>query len=104
TLSPTTGGTWISSNTSIATVTNAGVITGVSAGSVTFTFTDGTTGCTNTTTSVTVNARPLTFNVTGGGSYCTGGIGVPVGLDATESNSISYQLWINGTNSGQSVP
>src|SRR5204863_7774669 len=48
--------------------------------------------------------RPTVFNVTGGGSYCTGGIGVPVGLDATESNSISYQLWINGTNSGQSVP
>ncbi len=43
-LSPTTGGTWVSNNTAVATVTNAGVVTGVSTGSVTFTYTrDG--GC-----------------------------------------------------------
>ena len=59
TASPSTGGTWVSSNTSIATITNAGVITGVAAGSVTFTFTNGTTGCSNTTSSVTVNALPV---------------------------------------------
>ncbi len=43
-LSPTSGGTWVSNNTAVATVTNAGVVTGVSSGSVTFTYTrDG--GC-----------------------------------------------------------
>ena len=63
TLSPTTGGTWISSNNSYATVTNAGVVTGVAAGSVTFTFTETATGCSNTTSSVTVNALPtVTFS------------------------------------------
>ncbi|MBK6785472.1 MAG: hypothetical protein IPG79_18265 [Saprospiraceae bacterium] len=30
TLSPTTGGTWTSSNPSVASVTNAGVVTGIS--------------------------------------------------------------------------
>ncbi len=44
TLSPTTGGTWVSNNPSVATVTNAGVVTGVSSGSVTFTYTR-TDGC-----------------------------------------------------------
>ncbi|MBB3841340.1 uncharacterized protein YjdB, partial [Runella defluvii] len=58
TLSPTSGGTWTSSDDSKATVTNAGVVTGVSAGSVTFTFTETATGCSATTSSVTVNAKP----------------------------------------------
>ncbi len=44
TLSPATGGTWKSNNTAVATVTNAGVVTGVSSGSVTFTYTR-TDGC-----------------------------------------------------------
>ena len=59
TASPVAGGTWVSSAPGVATITNAGLITGVSAGSVTFTFTNTTTGCSNTTPSVTVNARPV---------------------------------------------
>ncbi len=59
TLSPTTGGTWLSSDNSKATITNAGVVTGVSEGSATFTFTNATTGCSNTTTSVAINALPM---------------------------------------------
>ncbi len=44
TLSPTSGGTWASNNPSVATVTNAGLVTGVGQGAVTFTYTrDG--GC-----------------------------------------------------------
>lgn len=58
TLSPTSGGTWVSNNPAVASVTNAGVVTGVATGSVTFTFTDATTTCSNTTTAVTVNANP----------------------------------------------
>ncbi len=54
TMTPTTGGTWVSSNNGIATITNAGVVTGVAAGTVTFTFTQTSTGCSNTTASVTV--------------------------------------------------
>jgi len=55
TLSPTTGGTWVSSNLLIATVTDAGLVTGISAGTATFTFTDATTGCSATTLSVSVD-------------------------------------------------
>jgi hypothetical protein len=63
TLSPTTGGTWASSNAN-ASVTNAGVVTGVTAGTATFTFTNTTTGCSATTSSVTIN--PLPNNITNG--------------------------------------
>ena len=56
TLAPTSGGTWTSSNSGLATVTNLGVVTGVAAGSPTFTFTQTATGCSNTTSAVTVEA------------------------------------------------
>ena len=57
TANPTTGGTWTSSNNSVATISNAGVITGITAGTATFTFTN-TGGCSSTTNSVTVNTKP----------------------------------------------
>ena len=61
TLSPTTGGNWVSNNTGIATVTTpAGVVSGITAGSATFTFTQTSSGCSNTTTAVTINA--VTWN------------------------------------------
>ncbi len=57
TLSPATGGTWISNNPSVASVDNDGIVTGISGGTVTFTFTETATGCSNTTSAVTVNAN-----------------------------------------------
>src|SRR5690606_11308482 len=45
TLIPTTGGTWVSVFPAIATVTNAGVVTGVSAGTGRFIFTETATAC-----------------------------------------------------------
>ena len=69
TLSPTTGGTWSSSNTLIATVTNAGVVTGVSGGSVNFTYTNTSTGCNATTSSILVNALP-TFSTSSNNVTC----------------------------------
>ena len=44
TVTPTTGGVWASSNPSVATITNAGIITGVAQGTAIFTFTS-TAGC-----------------------------------------------------------
>ena len=58
-LSPTSGGTWVSNNPSVASVTDAGLVTGLTAGSATFTFTQTATGCSNTTSAVTVNALPI---------------------------------------------
>lgn len=70
-VNPAAGGTWVSSNTGVATITNAGVITGVSAGSSTLTYTETATGCSNTI-SVTVKARP-TATLTGSDSICISG-------------------------------
>ncbi len=39
---------------------------------------------------------PLTYNVTGGGSYCQGGSGLPVGLDDSESG-VTYTLYNNSS-------
>ncbi len=42
------------------------------------------------------------YNVTGGGAYCSGGSGVAVGLDDSEPDT-TYQLQLNGTNIGAPV-
>jgi hypothetical protein len=59
-LSPATGGLWVSNAPGKATVTNAGSVKGVGIGSVTFTFTQTSTGCSNTTGSVVIisNGNP----------------------------------------------
>ena len=56
--------------------------------------TNTVTACTSLLSGVTVSINPLpdTFRVNGGGSYCTGGTGVVVGLNGSVSG-ISYQLY-----------
>ena len=71
-LSPTTGGTWTSSNTGFATVTNTGVVTAVAAGSPTFTFLNTTTGCSKTTSAITINTNPTTATIAGSATICSG--------------------------------
>ncbi|MES2703380.1 MAG: Ig-like domain-containing protein [Bacteroidota bacterium] len=61
------GGTWSSSDTSLAMVNSAGVVTGVSAGSVTISY---TTACGTGTKSITV--YPATGAISGPSSVCTG--------------------------------
>ncbi len=46
-----------------------------------------------------INNAPAAFTVTGGGSYCAGGAGVPVGL-SNSAVGINYQLQLNGVNNG----
>ncbi|KAF0199534.1 MAG: hypothetical protein FD170_3914, partial [Bacteroidetes bacterium] len=58
---------WVSSNTAVATVSNTGLVTGVSAGSSTITYTD-INGCQQTAI-VTVNSLPT---ITGTLSVCVG--------------------------------
>ncbi|MGF2412843.1 MAG: zinc-dependent metalloprotease family protein, partial [Ferruginibacter sp.] len=48
---------------------------------------------------LTVNPAPLQFTITGGGAYCVGGIGVPIGL-SNSATGIRYQLLLNGVNTG----
>ena len=67
---PLTGGVWISSNTTVATIVGAtGLVTGVSAGTADITYT--TTGGCFVTTTIIVN--PLPAAITGITSVCQGG-------------------------------
>lgn len=61
-LSPSTGGTWTSSNPAIASITNSGVITGLTLGSVTFIFTDGSTGCSTESALIEIISLPTVIN------------------------------------------
>jgi len=45
---------------------------------------------------------PTAFGVTGGGSYCQGGVGVPVGVDNSETGVI-YTLYEDNVTTGQTV-
>src|SRR5207237_312815 len=60
---------------------------------------DNATGCAaNMAGSATVVAdpKPVSYNVTGGGSYCAGGTGVAIGV-ANSENGIDYQLYDGAT-------
>lgn len=46
--------------------------------------------------------EPIAYNVTGGGSYCSGGTGVAVGLSNSQVG-VSYQLQIDNVDSGSPV-
>ncbi|TRZ73704.1 MAG: PKD domain-containing protein [Bacteroidetes bacterium] len=52
---------------------------------------------------VIVNPLPMIYTVTGGGSYCSGGLGVAVGLSSSDVG-VDYQLYHNGASSGAAVP
>ena len=58
-------------------------------------------GCSGTpsTTYFNVQASPTVYTVTGGGSYCSGGTGVAVGL-SNSTSGVNYQLQLNGINNG----
>ena len=55
-----------------------------------------------TTVVATVNALPFAYAVTGGGSYCSGGPEVVVGL-TNSTLGVSYQLQIGSVNTGDAV-
>jgi len=102
------------------TVSAGGTITsggGVSNNSVTITWNTvgsqsvsvnytNATGCTASVAGnypVTVNAPSTSvYNVTGGGSFCSGGSGVAVGLSGSQTG-VNYQLQLNGVNNGSAV-
>ena len=51
---------------------------------------------------IVVEANPTAFGVTGGGSYCAGGLGVAVGLSSSQSG-VNYQLKLGGSTVGSPV-
>jgi len=71
-LSPNTGGEWFSSNTTIATVSPSGVVTGQSEGSVTFFFRDDVNNCnSDPTEEITVFDKPEALFL-GSNAICEG--------------------------------
>ena len=98
TLSPTTGGTWASSNIGFATVTNAGVVSGVASGAPTFTFTQTSTGCVSLATSaITVNAIPSAPSVSTPVYYAQNA--TASALTATGTSLLWYTASTGGTGS-----
>ncbi|MBC7884978.1 MAG: Ig-like domain-containing protein, partial [Saprospiraceae bacterium] len=73
TLSPGSGGSWISNNPLNAMVSNDGLVTALAAGTGTFTFTSFSTGCSGTTDTVTINPTP-SVSITGTPNVCVGSI------------------------------
>ncbi|RYF73486.1 MAG: hypothetical protein EOO39_10340, partial [Cytophagaceae bacterium] len=69
----TTGGSWTSSNTAVASVSAAGVVTGISNGTTTISYTTAANanGCTNTASKIiTVNALPVLPAISGPADVC----------------------------------
>jgi hypothetical protein len=76
------------------------------SGSYTVIANDPATTCGRTmagSAAINIYALPDAHNVTGGGSYCSGGAGVNVGLDGSNFGTI-YQLYQDSTPVGVSVP
>jgi hypothetical protein len=69
-LSPIIGGSWISSNLSVSTVTNAGLATGFGVGTASFTYTSSSTGCVSLPSeALIVRKKPTILNVS---TVCAG--------------------------------
>jgi endoglucanase len=71
--STVTSGTWSSSATGVATVSGAGVVTGMSAGTATISYTvSGGCGTASATKVVTINSLPVAGTVAGASTICRG--------------------------------
>jgi uncharacterized protein YjdB len=69
-----TGGTWTSSNTAAATVNSAGVVSGVSAGLATISYTvTNSCGSATATRSMSVNPLPFAGTISGTATVCIAG-------------------------------
>ena len=93
-LSPSTGGKWVSNNSSVAKVIDYnGLVTGIEDGDATFTFTAYNPVCSATTEAVTVKATPTAVTVNGGGTFCGS-------TTITASGGTGGMIYFQGTTSG----
>lgn len=67
------------------------------------TVTTCATNMANTVAIPAVNPLPALHNITGGGSFCAGATGVPVGLDGSETG-VTYRLFSGSTMIGTPLP
>ncbi len=99
------GGVWTSSNPGVATIGSAtGDVTGLIVGTTTIVY---TVGVSSTSKVIRVIGLPTIYNVTGGGSYCSGGTGVHIGLSGS-ATGVSYYLYrgtsVTGPVAGTGIP
>jgi len=94
----TSGGSWSSGSTSIATVSTAGVVTGVANGTATISYGDG---CGYGTLVVTVNGSAISFTPTG--SVCAGSSVTISPVIATGGASTYYWSGPGGTSTSGSM-
>jgi len=84
------GGNWSSSNISVATIGSAsGLLTAISSGTVTVTYTVGVNSATET---ITVNPYPTSFTLNASATICAGDSGTHLILSGS-SSGVSYQLY-----------
>jgi len=89
--STTTGGTWSSSATSIATVGSSnGTVTGVSAGTAVISYSVSTGACVNTATRTVTISAPIAQTITGTTPVC-------VGSTATWTGTTSGGTWASAS-------
>ncbi|MFM7327500.1 MAG: beta strand repeat-containing protein, partial [Bacteroidota bacterium] len=91
---PAVANAWVTSDATVATVSSSGVVTGISAGTVTITYTESN-GCT-ATISITVNALPT---LTGNNAFCAGTTSALVGSGTPALNN----AWVSSNPSVASV-
>ncbi|CAM3565227.1 hypothetical protein FSS13T_06640 [Flavobacterium saliperosum S13] len=103
--SPAAANAWTSSNTAVATISAAGLVTGVSAGTTTITYTNNN-GC-QITAVFTVNASPTisgTLSACVGGTTQLSGSGTPAAANAwTSSNTAVATVNATGLVTGVAV-
>ncbi len=105
TLSPGSGGNWVSNNLAVASVSaTTGAVAAVGVGSADFTFTSSTTNCSATTSPVTVVGDPVwssnSFSPASGSSICES---TPVTFSASVSGGLGGSIsWIRSTSPGGS--
>ncbi|MCF8269192.1 MAG: Ig-like domain-containing protein [Crocinitomicaceae bacterium] len=93
---PAGNNAWSSSNTGIATVSNTGLVSAVSFGTATITYT-ASTGCSGTTTVNVTNPTAPTFNPIA--AVCSGGL---ISLPGTSTNNIQG-TWTPAVNNTQTT-
>ncbi len=75
------------------------------AGTYGVTAINATTGCVNNmagSANIGIYTLPTIYSVTGGGSYCAGGVGVTIGLGGS-STTVNYQLYNGATAIGTAI-
>ncbi|MBM3455297.1 MAG: hypothetical protein FJX80_09140, partial [Bacteroidetes bacterium] len=85
---PASSNAWISSNNSVAQINSSGLVTALSAGTATITYTSST-GCTGTYT-ITVNPSP-TFTVGASPTICAGSIATITATSNPSTTVYNYQ-------------